>query len=163
MEGETSSPSSKVRNWFKTRFSRPRAKSSNAAMEGSAPKRGFIGGVALAKVRNHNASMSSIDNRSASMREVAMAGRRRPLSTAALATEFPGKEFGESSAGSAARPRGRESSLVSSLSSVSTGLDKFVEARSEVSGPISPPRLLQDPASGRGSPVRESRFCENLE
>ncbi|KAH8879629.1 hypothetical protein GQ53DRAFT_813826 [Thozetella sp. PMI_491] len=158
-DSDNTSPTSKMRNWFKIRFSRPRAKSSNAAMESSAPQRGFIGGVALTKVRD-NASTSSIDNRSASMREVAMAGRR-PLSTT-IAGELPYKEFGESSRTRAGRWRDRNTS-VSSLSTVSTGMDKYVEARSEISGPISPPRPIQNPTSGRGSPFRESRFSENLE
>ncbi|KAL2025055.1 hypothetical protein VTK56DRAFT_57 [Thermocarpiscus australiensis] len=100
-EGDSTSPTQKVRTWLRSRFSRPRAKSSSAAGEHDVDlpsgepdtKKSFIGGVALARLQGRNASASSgeADERkgkerdygqgagsgasaSASMREVAMAG-----------------------------------------------------------------------------------------
>ncbi|KAK0636197.1 hypothetical protein B0T17DRAFT_518402 [Bombardia bombarda] len=85
--GEDSSPpTSKVKSWLKERFHRPRAKSSGAAAgtfshhvrsdSTDTNKSSFIGGAALAKrLHSRNNSLPTIDNRSASMREVAMAGR----------------------------------------------------------------------------------------
>ena len=171
------------------RLTRPRAKtSSNAAPEENARKRGFIGGAALTKMRNQNASTSSIDNRSTSMHDVAMAGRDYELGPGIQLMDkdhnldkeinpdghvvpgnevspneemSPDAELGEPST-SNARGRQRDPSLARSVSSMSTN-DKFVEARSELSLPVGTPRITRDPASGRGSPVRESRFSENLE
>ena len=186
-EEEPSSPPSKMKNWL-NRLTRPRAKTSNAVPEENARKRGFIGGAALTKMRNQNASTSSIDNRSTSMHEVAMAGRDYELGPGiqlmdkdhSLDKEIspdghvvagnevspneevsPDAELGEPST-SNARGRERDPSLARSVSSLSTN-DKFVEARSELSLPVSTPRVIKDPASGRGSPVRESRFSEILE
>ncbi|KAF7546163.1 hypothetical protein G7Z17_g8634 [Cylindrodendrum hubeiense] len=62
------SPTSKVKGWIKQRFSRGKSLS-----EGE-KKRGFLGGAAL-RESDPNPSTTSLDNRSTSMRDVALAGR----------------------------------------------------------------------------------------
>ncbi|KAK3327375.1 hypothetical protein B0T19DRAFT_161408 [Cercophora scortea] len=167
-EGEPStSPTHKVKSWLKTRFQRPRAKSSSTSIESSDPSgpgKGFIGGAALAKLTSPNASTHSIENRSASMHEVAMAGRRRSdepgESSAAGARAVSPLSIGEAKAAGGG-------SIISSLRSGNdsdSSLDKFEEARTEVYRPATPPTLLAVDSPGRkASPLRGSRFSEILE
>lgn len=226
----------KVRTWLRARFpavvggGRARATSAASAppaamdkealddREAGANKRGFIGGVALARLQGRNVSSPSVhglrgedgvgeevtmgwkgkgkgkgkrvSTRSGagldtdidgSMREVAMAGRCRPgedenqMKTAQPPSTPPDL--------TALRPVSQVSipasdvskRSVSSLGSVGTtttdssGDDKFVEARSELSSSpsprpvkLSPPRA-GGPMAGRVSPFRESKFSEILE
>lgn len=148
---EPTSPNSKsLKTWLKSRFSRPRAKTAEQQPTSSpAAEGGFIGGHTLHR-RNAD-SLSSLDqSRSASMREVAMAGRSQPAA--------------HQSSGLIGR-----SGVDSSVSSLSSD-DEFESVRgdeSRVSGTLSPPpalKGLEDP--GRkvsGSPARDSRFLENLD
>ena len=155
-DGDPPSPSSRMKNWLKSRFTRPRAKSTNNATDETAPGKGFIGGVALAKLREPNASMSSLDQHSASIREVAMAGRG---SSSVTRDDEPADR---TTRGRLGFPKTRTEDDAASVSSLSSD-EEFTEARSDLSGRITPPRPIHDPASNRGSPVRESRFSENLE
>ncbi|KAK4203742.1 hypothetical protein QBC40DRAFT_274356 [Triangularia verruculosa] len=165
----------------------------------AAKKGGFIGGAALARLAHHNSSSPSVaasnqllpsdrpntsgaDNlrTSSSMHEVAMAGRPEPHD-----------EVGEASGLNPPRAPVRpvtptrtisqvsvpvsdvSERTVSSLSSSDDGhaVDKFVEARSQLGSPLTPPRTLGGRlgvpvagSNGRSSPLgRESRFSENLE
>jgi len=212
--GVDSSPGQKVKSWLKTRFHRPRAKSSSAAGEHTFAKlsktdtdannttaaKPFIGGVALARLHGRNVSTPTISHHTSSMQEVAMAGRERPLQ------RFPQEdEPGESSSStkppnfiyspqpiSAARARpqtpdsalglvgkfehllGRRAVFQGSVSSLSSAgsVERFEEAVSHVDGPLTPPSRAQlfgegsarlTPPQRRGSPLRESRFSENLD
>jgi hypothetical protein len=178
-EGEGPSSPGKMRNWLKNRFSRPRAKSSSAAMDdGSAgadtgktinTKRGFIGGVTLTKMRDHNASTSSVDNRSASMREVAMAGRGAQAKDAsAVGGEDEDGGVRGTSRLAKLEPQeeeaGPSNAPGSSASSVASDGDRFSEAQSHLSAAnMTLPPAIRVLATGRGSPVRESKFSEIIE
>lgn len=150
-EEAAASPSHKVRNWLKSRFSRPRAKSSS--VDESANKQGFIGGAALTGLHaDGTGSMTSLEQRSASMREVAMAGKQPAERTSYFAKDEPG----ESS--KTAEERGRDAE-VSSLSSDDETFD-------DANDTFSPPKAIKDPATSRrssGSPSRDSRFREIIE
>jgi hypothetical protein len=88
-EADATSPTSKMRDWLKARFGRPRAKSSPSTGDPvDVDPKDFIGGTALNRLRDGSASTNSIEVRSASMREVALAGK---------AVAIPGDEPGESS------------------------------------------------------------------
>jgi len=160
---ESTSPTSKVKNWLKSRFTRPRSKSSVE----TGKKSTFIGGHALMHA-DGTESLTSLDNRSSSMREVALAGRIRPLQP----TPRPpvGFDHGDEPEAAAAAQRRKERQIdrelsaatpVSSLSSGSSGDEvEFLTPRS----PLPPPRTIRDPAARKsGSPVRDSKFLENLD
>ena len=151
-EEAAASPSHKVRNWLKSRFSRPRAKSSSVGEEGD--KKGFIGGAALTNLHaDGTGSMTSLEQRSASIREVALAGKQPAEPSSSW---FAKDEPGESS--KTAEKRGRDDE-VSSLSSDDEAFDDAKDS-------FSPPRVIKDPAVSRrssGSPSRDSRFREIME
>ncbi|ORY71997.1 uncharacterized protein BCR38DRAFT_405014 [Pseudomassariella vexata] len=146
------SPTGKVKTWFKSRFSRgsksdddkPKSKDKDNS------QRGFIGGAALTGMTSNNDSSSSVDNRSASVRAVAMAGRRRTD----LSDDLSRSQFRSQSA--------IDPNEVSPMSSSSSEDDFFGdEARDRVGVGLSPPKPIQDPAERKSlSPVRDSRFHE---
>lgn len=196
-----SSPTHKVRDWLLSRLPRPRAKSSSAA-EGPGPsgaataaeKKGFVGGATLARLRGRSSTTSVNDpiagkeNRassagasmraSTSMHDVAMAGRPQnvvPGGGENLAPVSPSTPPFQRPMSQASIPIS-----VSSMSSDSSG-DNFVEARSSLASPMTPPKavggsggilggggggggsgLAVPVPTGRASPFRESRFSENL-
>ncbi|GKT49300.1 uncharacterized protein ColSpa_09481 [Colletotrichum spaethianum] len=144
---ESGSPTNKMKEWLKSRFSRPRGRSSAGE---NAEERGFIGGVALTRLANESAT--SLDARSASMREVAIAGKS---GAEAPRSPPPGHE-GDGS-------RARDSRDVSPVSSDSES-ERFVEARDDLEGPVSPPVPIKDPSLHKSSsPTRDSRFREIIE
>ncbi|EEY18074.1 conserved hypothetical protein [Verticillium alfalfae VaMs.102] len=131
---EAGSPTHKVKSWLKSRFTRPRGKSS-ADVEGQ-PK-GFVGGAALH--RGLNDSTTSLDNRANSMRDVALAGKGRGRSETATT---------------------RDSEPISVVSSDDEG---FKDARDDLERTITPPTKIRDPnEEANGSPTRDSRFREVL-
>lgn len=131
---EAGSPTHKVKSWLKSRFTRPRGKSS-ADAEGQ-PK-GFVGGAALH--RGLNDSTTSLDNRANSMRDVALAGKGRGRSETATT---------------------RDSEPISVVSSDDEG---FKDARDDLERTITPPTKIRDPnEEANGSPTRDSRFREVL-
>ncbi|KXH28139.1 hypothetical protein CSIM01_09072 [Colletotrichum simmondsii] len=135
---DSGSPTNKMKTWLKSRFGRPRGRS--AAGE-NAEERGFIGGVALTRLANESAT-SLGDARSASMREVAIAGK---------------------SSDATPRSAAAQEGDVSPVSSDSES-EHFVEASDELEGPVSPPAAIRDPNIHKThSPTRDSRFRENLE
>ncbi|OLN84477.1 Uncharacterized protein C63.14 [Colletotrichum chlorophyti] len=137
---ENGSPTSKMKEWLKSRFSRPRRRSSAGENQ---EERGFIGGVALTRLANE--SSTSLDARSASMREIAIAGKPT------AATPRPPSDVDD---------RARHSRDVSPVSSDSES-ELFVEARDDLEGPISPPAPMKDPNTHKSSsPTRDSRFRE---
>lgn len=138
---ESSSPTNKVKSWFKSRFHRPRGKSS-ADEDG---QRGFIGGAALNRgLDNANDSNTSLDNPAASMREVAMAGADRPRS------------------GAGENTRQRDSRGVSMISRNSTDSGEGL-GRNKADRAITPPPKIHNPdEDNTGSPSRDSRFKEMM-
>ncbi|KAI1429441.1 hypothetical protein F5Y12DRAFT_796365 [Xylaria sp. FL1777] len=131
LEGQKSH---RIRTWFKSRFSREQG-------QGKAGQKGFIGGASLMG-NQHNQSSVSLDDRSGSIREIAMAGRNPSL------------------------PRSRldhDSEVIPSLNNASE--DEFfqTEAEDRPRGILTPPRPIRDssPAQSR-SPARDSRFHENI-
>ncbi|KAM0286026.1 hypothetical protein ACHAQH_001216 [Verticillium albo-atrum] len=131
---EAGSPTHKVKSWLKSRFSRPRGKSSSGAEDQS---KGFVGGAALH--RGLNDSTTSLDNRANSMRDVALAGKGR---------------------GRSETTNTRDSEPVSVVSSEDEG---FKDARADLERTITPPIRIRDPnEEANGSPTRDSRFREVL-
>ncbi|GKT58922.1 hypothetical protein ColTof4_10077 [Colletotrichum tofieldiae] len=142
---ESGSPTNKMKEWLKSRFSRPRGRSAGE----NAEERGFIGGVALTRLANESAT--SLDGRSASMREVAIAGKSGAEAPRPLADHEDG------------RSRAGDSRDVSPISSDSES-ERFVEARDDLEGPVSPPVPIKDPSLHKSSsPTRDSRFREIIE
>lgn len=135
-KSDSSSPTDKVKMWFKTRFSKRGSKATDDNRPNDNNRRSFIGGAALTGISASN-SVTSVDNRSASVRAVAMAGRRR--------TEH-------------------SPDTVSPLSSSSSDLEFFRdEAREGVDVGLTSPRPIRDPAIRKTpSPVRDSRFHEMM-
>ncbi|KAK1968452.1 hypothetical protein LY78DRAFT_574191 [Colletotrichum sublineola] len=143
---ESGSPTNKMKEWLKSRFSRPRGRSSAGE---NADERGFIGGVALTRIANESAT--SLDTRSASMREVAIAGKP---DAEALRSPADGEHDGGVT---------RVSRDVSPFSS-ENGSERFVEARDDLQGPVSPPAPIRDTNRHKSaSPTRDSRFREIIE
>ncbi|OHW91002.1 hypothetical protein CSPAE12_10371 [Colletotrichum incanum] len=143
---ESGSPTNKMKEWLKSRFSRPRGRSS---ADENAEERGFIGGVALTRLANESAT--SLDARSASMREVAIAGKSEADAPRSLADHEDGGS------------RAHDSRDVSPVSSDSES-ERFVEARDDLEGPVSPPVPIKDPSLHKSSsPTRDSRFREIIE
>ncbi|KAH7362044.1 hypothetical protein B0T11DRAFT_280073 [Plectosphaerella cucumerina] len=127
---EAGSPTHKVKTWLKARLHRPRGKSGSGEAS-----QGFIGGATLNSRLNE--SSTSLDNRAASMREMAEAGRGRTNATSRGST------------------RARD---VSPMSSEDGDGDN-----AKLEKTITPPVKLRDPNEDKGSPSRDSRFRENLE
>jgi hypothetical protein len=192
-EGEATSPSSKVKSWWK-KLGRSRATSAAEATDDkakatAAEEKGFIGGAALANLesgttKDDNKSGTTEGAGAASMREMAMAGRK---------DDPDGDEVGESSGTQPIAPPSEpaktettapfietddvdadptESDKVSSVSSLSSD-DRFVEAREEtggldaIGGLRAPSKFMGDIASLSGgsthSTPKESKFHENIE
>ncbi|KAK3995636.1 hypothetical protein QBC44DRAFT_20623 [Cladorrhinum sp. PSN332] len=183
--GDSTSPTHKVRTWLRNRLpTRQRAKSQGAENTGSRAEKGsFIGGAALARLQGRNVSTPSIvetvdkpkhgsrtssASAGASMREVALAGRKNEEASGSGSKTIDLLPSPMTSTGPAS-PRSQvvsEKRSVSSISSDDSTTDKFVEARSHLASPLTPltpPRLVGLSAAGRASPFRESRFSENLE
>ncbi|RDW64806.1 hypothetical protein BP6252_10457 [Coleophoma cylindrospora] len=133
---------SKVKNWLKTKFSRRMSRGQKPVREESTDK-GFSGGAAYTGASVHNGSTTSLENRSSSVREVALAGK---------------------SPDADAEERIRWSQLrVSDTSTISSldGGDEFEEARDNFdTGLAPPPTFPAGPAKGNSSPVRDSKFHE---
>ncbi|KAI0540995.1 hypothetical protein GGR58DRAFT_458669 [Xylaria digitata] len=68
----------RIKTWFKSRFSRGPRSPTEEQSQGKASQRGFIGGASLTGNRDNQSSIS-LGGRSASVREVAMAGRNSYL------------------------------------------------------------------------------------
>ncbi|KAI1468459.1 uncharacterized protein F4812DRAFT_369778 [Daldinia caldariorum] len=133
-----------VKTWFKNRFSRG---AKHTDEKGKSVERGFIGGAALTGIE----SSASMDNRSASVRAVAMAGR------------------GQTSSG----PEDEVTGAVTPMSSVSdydnddndddtdeneNGLSRD-EARDRPKTALTPPKPFGSPVASQ-SPTRDSKFVE---
>ncbi|POR33340.1 Eisosome protein 1 [Tolypocladium paradoxum] len=162
-EGSTS-PTSKVKGWIKNRFSRGKS-----ATEHGDKRRSFVGGAAM-RESGANGSTASLDNRSTSMRDVAIAGTSGDdhaghEETGATDTDH-GREPVENDDETERDSHG--------VSPVSTPLeeerqlgDKVEEEdkahNSRLMG-MEPPRPIEDPvARTSSSPTRDSRFREEMD
>ncbi|TEA19071.1 Uncharacterized protein C8034_v009981 [Colletotrichum sidae] len=149
---ESGSPTHKMKEWLKSRFSRPRGRSS--AGDTPPEERGFVGGVALTRLANESAT--SLDGRSASMREIAIAGKSGNKSEGdSPRSPMARQDFGV---------RGKDSKDVNPVTSDDES-EQFVEASDDLSrGPLSPPPPIREPYTQHsGSPTRDSRFREMME
>ncbi|KAI0430829.1 hypothetical protein F5Y09DRAFT_306619 [Xylaria sp. FL1042] len=132
LEEEGPKSAGKIKTWFKSRFSREQS-------QGKANLKEFIGGASLTGNRD-NQSSTSLDDRSGSVREVAMAGRPLGLQRSRLE---------------------HDSEAAVPLSSASED-DLFqTEIEDRPRRMLTPPRPIRDssPAQSR-SPARDSRFHE---
>lgn len=173
-ESATESPSTRVKNWLKSRLQRPRAKSTSTNTNNTKAERpagGFIGGHALTRLHaDGTGSMTSLSegNRSASMHEVALAGR--PIS--ALPLVRPDEE-GESYKrhGRVLSSNTNDSSSSLSIEAVGQGRVSRTRTRSKESVSsdidITPPRAIVDPervvSRSSASPSRDSKFIEIID
>ncbi|CAM1508489.1 Fc.00g053370.m01.CDS01 [Cosmosporella sp. VM-42] len=133
------SPTSKVKGWIKNRFSRGKSVSENDKSKEKG--KGFIGGAALRDTEG-NHSTTSLDNRSTSIRDVALAGKSGEFET--------NDEEGL-----------RDSRGVSPVSSEDEGIDCFETSRDYT---LSPPKPITDSAARTSSsPTRDSRFREMMD
>ncbi|KAI1131981.1 hypothetical protein F5Y10DRAFT_27098 [Nemania abortiva] len=138
-EGSPKSPSGKVKTWLKSRFSRGSKSSTEEQTKEKTSPKGFVGGASLTGTRS-NRSVTSLDSHSASMREVAMAGR---------------------SSSSGQQQLEGDPDAVSQLSVESDDEVFRDEMADQSKTKLTPPRRLRDssPAQTR-SPARDSRFHE---
>ncbi|KAI1169815.1 hypothetical protein F4777DRAFT_162696 [Nemania sp. FL0916] len=133
------SPPGKVKNWLKSRFTRGPKSPTEDNAKGGAVQTGFIGGASLTGTRAGQ-SATSLDSRSASVREVAMAGRN--------------SGFHQS------RPEG-DPEVVSPLSAESDDEYFRDEAADQLRTELTPPRPIRDTTRAQSqSPGRDSRFHE---
>jgi hypothetical protein len=132
------SPPSKVKTWFKSRFSRgPKSPDGERGREGPS-RRGFIGGASLTGIQG-NESSASLDNRSTSVRAVALAGRN---------------------SGSYQSQPNDDPEAVSPVSSESSDEHFRDEVRDQPT-PLTPPRPIGGLSLAQShSPTRDSRFHE---
>ncbi|RFU79747.1 eisosome 1 [Trichoderma arundinaceum] len=131
-EGATS-PTARVKGWIKNRFSRGKSVS-----EPGEKKKSFVGGAAL-RDSGPGGSITSLENRSSSIRDVTFAGRS-----------------GEVTAGNHPESLNRDSRGVSP---VSAGSGRSSELES-----FETPRAIIDHTPRQGnSPMRDSRFIEILD
>ncbi|KAI1462179.1 hypothetical protein F4805DRAFT_122371 [Annulohypoxylon moriforme] len=127
-----------VKSWLKNRFSRGRKPSDEDKPKDKSTARGFIGGIALTGM-DRSASM---DNRSASERAVAMAGKEREPRQRRHTTNYAIENDG--------------------ISSSSSEDERFRdEAREVPRTALTPPRPIKDSSSSTNhSPNRNSKFME---
>ncbi|KAK2598949.1 Eisosome assembly protein [Conoideocrella luteorostrata] len=167
----SNSPTSKVKGWIKNRFSRGKSFG-----EQDRKRRSFFGGASLKdKDATGNGSAVSIENRSTSMHDVALAGKTDEERHGVVKTKTGAK--GETRRDSAQHDADRDSQGVSPMS---TPLEEERELGGKVDGEdthetgaedrqsrktsIEPPRPIQDPvARTSSSPTRDSRFREEMD
>lgn len=161
-ESATTSPSTRVMNWFKSRLHRPRAKSVSISQKsGKRAPGGFIGGHALtSRHADGTGSMTSLSESGMhSMREVALAGR--PFSVLPLRRAERGSLSGAADSTSSLSSEGFNSGNIPARE----GRARTVPAPLDLT--LSPPRAFADPARitprSSGSPCRDSKFIENIE
>ena len=138
----------KVKTWLRSHFSR-----TSRSEEERPDKRSFVGGATLAG----RESSTSLSDRSASMRDVAMAGRDRGDRDS---RSVPGLRHSPLGAG-------RPEHEVSPMSSSSSEEDFFGGSRDHRSSSamtgLSPPSRIRDPSIRKSqSPARDSRFREMM-
>lgn len=162
-EGSTS-PTSKVKGWIKNRFSRGKSVS-----EHDDKGRSFVGGAAM-KGPAANGSTASLDNRSTSMRDVAIAGKSGDDHAGLEETRATHADHGKESADNDHETE-RDSRGVSPVSTpleeerqLGGKVEEEDEARNSEVMSMDPPRPIADEA-GRtsSSSTRDSRFREEMD
>jgi hypothetical protein len=147
------SPTSKMKNWLKSRFSRPRGKSTSDPVNPDGNKgQSFVGGVALNRELEQDRNTPSLTSHSSSMYEVALAGKKPTLSKL--------RQSGETGV------RSEKAGSLGSLTDSSEEVERFEEARerpmtttpTELRSPIRPWEKRSNP----NSPNRDSRFKEMM-
>jgi len=151
---------SKVKKWLKTKFSRRASRSQKAPdLKGEGGKKDFVGGAALAGASaGANSSTASLEARSSSLQEVALADTNKDKEPKEPEKVEKAEEHVGSSVG-----RGSEVSTVSSMSEDEDDDDdhqEFEEARDNFDEGLAPPPTF--PAAKSSSPVRDSKFRESI-
>ncbi|EMR69812.1 hypothetical protein UCREL1_3161 [Eutypa lata UCREL1] len=147
----------KVKTWFKSHFSKPSRSSDEEKPDNNNNGRGFVGGAALTGM-DGNDSSTSLGNRSASMRAMALAGRdsqNRERATSSLR----GSAVGDNDGGDG------DMSSLSSSSDDDDDNDRRRRHRFSDQQPttgLSPPREVRNFSNQNHSPARDSRFREMM-
>ncbi|KAF4507633.1 hypothetical protein G6O67_004111 [Ophiocordyceps sinensis] len=151
----STSPTSKVKGWIKNRFSRGKSLS-----ETGDKRRSFFGGAAM-KEHDANKSTTSLDKRSASLRDVAMAGKgdatghREGAGSGSYKTAGDG-EFDRDSKG--------VSPASTPLEEEENRLGDDAESPDGSPASLEPPRPIGDVGNRvSSSPTRDSRFRELID
>ncbi|KAI0129304.1 hypothetical protein F4776DRAFT_164752 [Hypoxylon sp. NC0597] len=135
-------PKGGVRTWLKNRFSRGTKTPDD---KGKSVERGFIGGAALTGMDRS----TSMDNRSASVRAVAMAGRDPNVRQASGSYSVENE------------PMSSSSDDDDDDGNDDNGRYLREDARDQPKTPLTPPRPVKDPSvTASHSPNRDSRFVE---
>lgn len=141
------SPTDKVRSWLKSRLHRATKSEASRPKDQGELKKNFVGGAALTGTAGSQAnSTTSVDNGSASVREVALAGR----------------QHNELSDGHSATGQSPDADAVSPMSSSSEDEVFQDVARSPLGGHYlrAPPKLDEIAHKKSHSPMRDSKFHE---
>lgn len=171
---------SKVSSWLKNKFTRRASKTSKPEVmptaESSSSSKAVVSGAAD---KAHVASTTSDEGHESSVREVAMAGRQASRgSDEGEAVEEDDDHHPVTRVAAAGKARRRSTSSVSSLSShgetgrgrsglrradtVSSQGEEFEEARDHFDEKLAPPPTFGSAGRVSDSPVRDSRFQEDL-
>ncbi|CAJ2507855.1 Uu.00g090410.m01.CDS01 [Anthostomella pinea] len=148
MDGQSKSPTDssqpgKVKTWFKSRFSRGPKSPDEDKPQGKLTRKSFVGGAALTGLEG-NESSASLDNGSASVRAVAMAGN---------------PQRGRRSVSGNRSSQHGNAEAVSPMSSEIESEEGYF--RDEAS--LTPPKPIRDSSTPKSqSPVRHSMFHENI-
>lgn len=162
---------SKVKSWWKGKFTRRTHKTQTTEGKEGQPSKPFVGGAALT---GPSMSSSSLDRRESSVREVALAGKQG--SGGDVQKSEGGLYSGSEDGGNAKAVKRDSSSSISSLSSdevdargrtdrrrsSSSRGDAFEEARDTFDEKVAPPRTFGGAGRASDSPVRDSKFLEDL-
>ncbi|RYP77077.1 hypothetical protein DL771_001367 [Monosporascus sp. 5C6A] len=135
----------KMKSWFKSHFSKP----SKSPDEENPDNEGFVGGAALTGMERNNNSSTSLDNRSGSIRAIAMAGRDQSRGRTSVRDGSP-----------APATAGNEADV--SPMSGSGDDEDFAEAPESPFSPLTSPRTIPNISAKSESPGRDSRFREMM-
>ncbi len=167
VEGSASSSKSKsgVKGWIKNRFSRGKSVSEKPEKDGDEKRRSFFGGASM-KGNKSNKSNTSLENRSSSIRDVAMAGKSDKEDGASdKDVVIKDKDSDEEEAavgGGHSEDKELEKSDSRGVSPVSTPAAEDKPERE--SRGLEPPKPLDDSvARTSSSPTRDSRFKEEMD
>ncbi|KAL3428322.1 hypothetical protein PVAG01_01831 [Phlyctema vagabunda] len=137
---------SKVKNWLKTKFARRMSKSRKSPKSDEGDDKAFVGGAALTGASIKNSSTTSLDNRSSSVREVALAGKNPEPESPTDDDERPSRSS-------------RRRSEISEVSSLDSD-EEFEEARDNFDEGLAPPPTFPAGPAKSSSPSRDSKFKE---
>lgn len=151
-EGSTS-PTSKVKGWIKNRFSRGKS-----IGEQDKKRRSFFGGASM-KDHAGNGSTASVENRSTSMHDVAMAGK---ADEETHASKHEAEERDSQGVSPVSTPLEEERQLGDHMATEGEGVEEA--ARESRKASLDPPKPIEDPViRTSSSPTRDSRFREEMD